>query len=53
MDKIQANIYCPKCGYIITVQEKMYVMYDYTCPRCHKKKIGEFKTITEIIKENV
>lgn len=53
MDKIDVKVYCPKCGYIISVEEKMYAIDDYLCPICKGNHISEFLTIRRVIEEEL
>ncbi len=45
MNKIEPYIYCPKCGYLISILVKRLVRYDYPCPRCEIFTISQFETV--------
>ena len=43
--EIKTYIFCPNCGYEITVLFKMHIKADIDCPGCQEKKISGFETV--------
>ncbi len=43
--KLYVELFCPGCGYVVPLADKVLGKADFKCQRCGKHKISQFETV--------
>ena len=46
--KLNVELFCPGCGYIVPLHDKTHGKADFDCRRCGKYKTSQFETVRRI-----